>query len=302
MGANKPIEDIEATLLAATKSALRGAFAPTEEILHPPFSPAKPNEKALGPAAHESLPDVHCRAKLISSKLDLRRAVRPCQTFFSANGSLNPADLFEQSTTARIGEYEFAIEWGRVQCQILVDVESDDYWLRQRTEAHQRMVAIDLYALPLTGAVRIAGRRPDAIIKNADGIVVRDTRRERIDRRNDLARRAAVHLTDLVANSILRSYSAALDDPDNELIHLYEIRDALSSQFRGERAAQMALNISSTKWRRLGSLANVEPLLQGRHRGGNPGALRDATADELEDARWIAREMIESYLQSLKAP
>jgi hypothetical protein len=29
MGANKPIEDIEATLLAATKSALRGAFAPT---------------------------------------------------------------------------------------------------------------------------------------------------------------------------------------------------------------------------------------------------------------------------------
>ena len=29
MGVNKPIEDIEATLLAATKSALRGAFAPT---------------------------------------------------------------------------------------------------------------------------------------------------------------------------------------------------------------------------------------------------------------------------------
>jgi hypothetical protein len=161
---------------------------------------------------------------------------------------------------------------------------------------------VDLYALPLTGAVRIAGRRPDAIIKDADGIVVRDTRRERIDRRNDLARRAAVHLTDLVANSILRSYSAALDDPDNELIHLYEIRDALSSQFGGERAAQMALDISSTKCRRLGSLANVEPLLQGRHRGGNPGALRDATADELEDARWIAREMIESYFQSLEAP
>jgi len=29
MGANEPIEDIEATLLAATKSASRGAFAPT---------------------------------------------------------------------------------------------------------------------------------------------------------------------------------------------------------------------------------------------------------------------------------
>jgi hypothetical protein len=244
--------------------------------------------------------------------------------------NFEPADLFEQSTTARIGQYEFAIEWGRVQCQILVDVESDDYWLRQRTEAHQRMVAIllaaqtfsdqpckllkpavsriresggvDLYAFPLTGTVRVAGRRPDTVLKDADGIVVRDTKRERIDRRNDLARRAAAHITDLVANSILRSYSAARNDPDNELIHLYEIREALSSQFGGERAAQKALNISSAKWRRLGSLANVEPLLQGRHRGGNPGALRDATADELEDARWIAREMIESYLQSLKAP
>jgi hypothetical protein len=32
MGANKPIEDIEATLLAATKSALRGAFAPTGSL------------------------------------------------------------------------------------------------------------------------------------------------------------------------------------------------------------------------------------------------------------------------------
>jgi hypothetical protein len=241
-----------------------------------------------------------------------------------------PADLFEQSTTASVGECEFAIEWGRVQCQILVDVESDDYWLRQRTEAHQRMVAIflaaqafsdqpckllkpavsriresgavDLYALPLTGAVRVAGRRPDTVLKDADGTVVRDTKRERIDRRNALALQAAAHLTDSVANSILRSYSAALNDPDNELIHLYEIRDALSSQFGGDQAAQKALNISSTKWRRLGSLANVEPLLQGRHRGENPGALRDATAEELEEARWIAREMMESYLHSLQAP
>jgi hypothetical protein len=59
---------------------------------------------------------------------------------------------------------------------------------------------------------------------------------------NDLALRAAAHITDLVANSILRSYSAALNDPDNELIPLYEIREALSSQFGGDRAAQKALN------------------------------------------------------------
>jgi hypothetical protein len=131
MGANKPIEDIEATLLAATKSALRGAFAPTGSfssgfnIGGPLQHPDRAYQKrpAGPPTSRATMPDI----LLLEWKFE-------------------PADLFEQSTTARIGEYEFAIEWGRVQCQILVDVEFDDYWLRQRTEAHQRMVAIFLAA------------------------------------------------------------------------------------------------------------------------------------------------------------
>ena len=90
-------------------------------------------------------------------------------------------------------------------------------------------------------------------------------------------------------------------DPNNELVHLYEIREALSTKFAGENAARSALGISSSQWARLGQLCNNEPLWQGRHRGKTGGALRDATEGELTEARGIARAMIEAYLQHLQA-
>lgn len=42
--------------------------------------------------------------------------------------------------------HEFAIDGGRVRCRGLVDVESRDYWLCQRTEGQQRMIAVFLAA------------------------------------------------------------------------------------------------------------------------------------------------------------
>jgi hypothetical protein len=39
--------------------------------------------------------------------------------------------------------------------------------------------------------------------------------------------------------------------------------------------------------------------MQGRHRGKQLGALRDATASELSEAREIARRMVEGYLRHL---
>lgn len=238
-----------------------------------------------------------------------------------------PADLFEEAMVARTGGYEFAIEWGFVQCRIPVDVESEDYWLRQRTEAHQQLDALflaaqtlsshqckllkpavsriresggtDLYAFPLTAAIRVVERRPDVILKGADGVVVTDTKRQRIDHRNKLALLAAAHITDPVANSILRSFSASVNDSANELVHLYEIREAVTEAFGSEQQAMNKLGITPLQRRRFRDLTNDEPLVQGRHRGRHPGTLRDATVEELEEARDIARQMIESYLHSL---
>jgi len=98
---------------------------------------------------------------------------------------------------------------------------------------------------------------------------------------------------------MLRSYDASVRDPNNELVHLYEIRDALSAKFGGENSARTALAITSTQWSRLGQLCNQEPLRQGRHRGKTGEALRDANEGELAEARGIARAMIEAYLQHL---
>jgi hypothetical protein len=61
----------------------------------------------------------------------------------------------------------------------------------------------------------------------------------------------------------LTSYASAVSDPRNELVHLYDVRDALSTHFRGEQNARAALNIPQSEWRRLGVLANVEPIEQG---------------------------------------
>ena len=87
-------------------------------------------------------------------------------------------------------------------------------------------------------------------------------------------------------------------DPDNELVHLYEIRDALQDKFGGKNPACYELGLNLVDWGRLGDLANNRK--QGRHRGQQVGALHDATNEELNEARTIARKMILGYLEFLE--
>jgi hypothetical protein len=157
----------------------------------------------------------------------------------------------------------------------------------------------DAWVFPDAATLVISGSTVDFVHRGANGNVIRDSKRERINARIELSQLAARYVTDAAANAILRSYAAAVNDPRNELVHLYEIRDSLSQHFGGELAATSAVGISAVQWSRLGQLANNEPLTQGRHRGKQLGALRDATASELSEAREIARRMIEGYLRHL---
>ena len=109
----------------------------------------------------------------------------------------------------------------------------------------------------------------DFVLTGADGHVIRDTRRERIDAKINLSQLSARYFNDPVANSVLRSYAAAVNDPRNELVHLYEVRDALTKHFNGEAAAISAIGISSSQWSRLGRLANHEPFTQGAIAGSS---------------------------------
>jgi hypothetical protein len=240
-----------------------------------------------------------------------------------------PPDLFEERTELVWSGRTFVLDAGNVTTRFET-TGGQNWWQSLANELHQivltqfravQVLSHEKFTLtrPTFARVRLDGGRDFFVtveparltlkmgtpeIRHTDslGNVVYDSRLKRIERRKSLAELAARAAGDPVADSILRSYSAAVSDPGNELVHLYEIRDALAHCFGGEAAASATLRINESEWRRLGALANGEPLTQGRHRGQHLRQLRDATEEELEQAREIARSMIEAYLRHCERP
>ena len=239
----------------------------------------------------------------------------------------SPPDYFEEVIRIDRQTYFIIIENGRIEARI--DPTAYDQEHRMRDELHEALndrflgvqllthkqyelskasmhrlhpdgrKGVTIFAEPI--AIKITGHSADVIMKDKDGNIIGDTRRDRIEKKKELAELAEKYRSkDQVVGSILKSYKSAITDPDNELVHLYEIRDALSSRFEGEGTARTTLGISNSKWSRLGKLANDEPLRQGRHRGKKVGELRDATESELKETRGIARNMIEAYFEYLE--
>jgi hypothetical protein len=128
---------------------------------------------------------------------------------------------------------------------------------------------------------------------------VHDSRQVRIDATKKLAELAARHHDDQTARKILNSFYDAFKDPGNELVYLYEVWEAINDRF-GKGKAEDALGISASERERLKKLA-CKNLKQGRHRGQHLN-LRDATPEELNEARAIAQGMITKYLIYLEAP
>lgn len=142
----------------------------------------------------------------------------------------------------------------------------------------------------------------DLIVKDKDGNVVSDTKRERLDKQKHFAALVDKHRnSDATLDQMLTSYQKSVKDPDNELVHLYEIRDSLSERFVSKKSATEELGVTSHEWDEIGELANSLPLKQGRHRGKAVGALRDAEQAELEKARRSVAYLIEKYLEYLDA-
>ena len=239
-----------------------------------------------------------------------------------------PKNYFEEHSTFDYNDYQIDINNGQVTTSMLADFFDSHPNIRQEAEktveniflstqvfSHQpfnlsgsamvrvhpdgrRNVTLNVQSLKL----KLTGHPVDLIYTNADG-VVHDTRAERIKTQKCLVSLAEKTARgDAVAKAILDIYNAAVNDPSNELVHLYEIRDALAQKFHNStKKARQALNISRSEWKsgwnRLGQLANDKPLKQGRHRGKHRKQLRDATPEELQEARDIARNLIIAYLQ-----
>ena len=240
--------------------------------------------------------------------------------------SFSPPDYFEVPISVDRDDYAMAIADGKVEARIDAAIYDSDPTIRQRCHdaLESRFLGAQLfghkgYELSKSTMTRvhpdgrkdyflevesahlvISGGEVDFRVTDKNGILIADTKRDRIERRKNLAELASTHgTTDALAVALLRSYDAAVKDPNNELVHLYEIREGLAVRFGGATSACSALGISSTSWSRLGQLCNNEPLRQGRHRGKSSGTLRDATEHELAETRGIARAMIEAYLRHL---
>jgi hypothetical protein len=249
--------------------------------------------------------------------------------FMMLDWTFSPPDYFEEPIEISRQDYTMTIADGQVHAKI----DSTIYEAKpeMRAELHDalndRFLGVQLlthraYELSRPNVTRVHpdGRRDvfaeiepmsirvsmgavDFRRTDKDGNVIADSKQERIDKKKSLAELIAAHRAkDTLLDSLLCSQTAAIRDPNNELVHLYEIRDALCTKFKGEHPTRAAPGIGRTEWSRFGALCNDEPLRQGRHRGQKAGALRDATESELIEARGIARAMIEAYLQYLEAP
>ena len=240
--------------------------------------------------------------------------------------SYTPPDYFEQPLHIVRDRYEIIIDSGKVEARINPEYYDKDHNLRE--ELHDALIdrflgvqilshkpfelskssmyrlhpngGRDVTLFPEPIVVRVSVGPADILVKDKNGNILSDTRRERIEKKAELADLAEKHRSaNPVLEAMLKSYNASVNDPNNELVHLYEIRETLSKKFGGETVTREALGISRNEWSRLGQLANKEPLKQGRHRGKDVGQLRDATEGELKEARTIARALIEAYLKYL---
>ena len=240
--------------------------------------------------------------------------------------NFTPKDYFEDEMRIVREDYEMIIMEGKVEVRINPKFHNDVH--KMRDDLHQRLNARFLgvqllthkpYDLSKSTICRLDpdGRKHfkifiedciklednlDLVHKDKNGIVIYDSRRDRIEKKKKLAELALTHSSDPTAAFSLEAYNAAVNDPGNELTHLYDIRDALSKKFGGERYACKALGLSTSEWSRLGKLANNEPLREGRHRGKYAGELRNTRNDEIVEARKIASKFVIAYLVYLENP
>lgn len=242
--------------------------------------------------------------------------------------TFSPSDYFEEMIVIKYDSYTMTINNGKVEAWIDPAVYDQEHKIRDElhdalndrflgvqllTHKPYKLSKASMYRLHPDGrkhhtvfpdplVINVSVGTPDIVVKDKDGKIVSDSRHDRVEKKKELANLAEKYRSkDQVVASILTSYNMAVNDPDNELVHLYEIRDALSTKFGGENAVRNALAISSKAWSKLGQLANSEPLRQGRHRGTKvAGELRDATESELKEARGIAGKLIKAYLYYLE--
>jgi hypothetical protein len=235
-----------------------------------------------------------------------------------------PVDFFEEKVVRDCGDYTFEIAGGRITARMsaafykpgpdfqhALTEELRSYfsvWQLDRPAAFEiheggvdRLWPDGLIISTLAPQECFQAQtadQVDLVQMDSTGAIVRDTRRERIEAMKKRAEFRLRHASDPTTRRMLKGHAASLAKPDEELFCLYEIWDALMDKFGGRDNALNVLDISPETKTRFYDLTCNFPLRQGRQRGLHD-TLRDATAEELDEARRIAQDMMERYWRYL---
>ena len=233
-----------------------------------------------------------------------------------------PKDYFEDNITIEYDNYEIEINPGIASARIAPqyidkideiinelnqDLESRFLAVQVMTHQKYNLSKPSRYDLKKDGSknlylqveemICVTSLSADLIVHDANGNVISDTKKERIDKKKWFSETSAkFRIIDQTLNQMLKSYSSSVSDPNNEMVYLYEIREAASKKFGGDNNAKSKLGITKNEWSDFGLITNKKPLLQGRHRGSNVGRLRQADVSELDTVREIASKIVENYM------
>lgn len=140
----------------------------------------------------------------------------------------------------------------------------------------------------------------DFIVHDQQGKMIFDSATDRKSKKMALTSVALkIQETNPIVKFALSAFNSSIEQPENELIHLYEIRDAAKRYFGNSELAKSGLPICNKLWSRFGHLTSNAPLKQGRHRGFRYEDLRDATEKELEEVRTIARAILQRLFEHI---
>jgi hypothetical protein len=188
-----------------------------------------------------------------------------------------------------------------LKAQMLIKHKYYEIGEQKITQHYDNGRVLNSYTVALEpGVYELKGSPVEFMIKDASGRIIKDSRSDRIAEEKEFIQILASAKKHELLDRMVNSYSAAISDPQNELIHLYEIIESLNRHFGHKNETIRQIGFSDKKIKRLHKLCNAEPLQEGRHRGKTQ-TLRNATEDELSEARKIARDLIHSFASKISS-
>ncbi len=241
-------------------------------------------------------------------------------------GTYTPADYLEEPVELEGTDYTATIAAGRIEVSFrepepLPDADRQAAIRRELDQIFDSHMILTCRSAAVTGLtltrhqpdgrkdvwvyatanIILAGDtfRADTIVTDSEGNA-RDSRAERLADQRRFREQHSRQAEDPLLKGLMSSFRQAIADRADQMTHLYEIRDALSRHFKGDKQARNALGLTNAEWSDLGRIANHEPIEESRHRG-NHAILRQATAEERNRAIEVASRMIRAYLNYLSS-